>query len=82
MGAKLLWEDRLNNKSKLYPKDVLGSLFSEEPNIAEIAREAKFPNQATGLGKISDILSKFNVRVLAFNLTSKKIQKTNHKENH
>ena len=56
--------------SKLYPKDIGGTLFTENPYIAEIALKTSFPNPSEGLKFVSNILSKYNVSPIMFNLTT------------
>ena len=56
--------------SKLYPKDILGTLFTENPYVAEIALKTSFPKPSDGLKFVSDILSKYNVSPITFNLTT------------
>jgi len=56
--------------SKLYPKDILGTFFTENPFVAEIALESKFSDSAKCISFISQVLVKYNVFPLAFNMTS------------
>jgi len=55
--------------SKLYPKDVGGTLFTENPYIAEIALKTLFPKPSDSLKFISNILSKYSVSPITFNFT-------------
>jgi len=56
--------------SKLYPKDILGTIFTENPFIAEIALESEFSDSAKCVLFISQVLTKYNVYPLVFNMTS------------
>ena len=57
--------------SKLFPKDVLGTFFTSNPYIAEVALKASFPKSFDSLKFVSDVFSKYNVFPVALNLTSR-----------
>jgi len=59
------------DEHRLYPKDILGTVFLRTMSIAEIAVEARFPNPTIGLKEVVDLLAESGVRVLALNLTIK-----------
>lgn len=61
----------MSNVLELYPKDILGSFLTDNPFIAELAVKANFPSSTEGLAVISNVLLRFNVDILASNLTCK-----------
>jgi len=63
---------KLSKLLELYPKDVLGSLFTDNPFVAELALKSSFPCSAEGLLFVSSIMSNFGIHILALNLTCKK----------
>jgi len=55
--------------SKLYPKDIPGTVFTKNPHIAEIALESNFPSSSGALRFVSNVLVKANMQVITFNTT-------------
>jgi len=70
--CKMIGDGDLPKLPELYPKDVLGSLFTDSPFVAELALKSKFPSSAEVLLFVSSIMSKFSIDILALNLTCKK----------
>ncbi len=57
-------------KLALFPKDIIGTIFSDKPSIAEIAVMLRGPDPTQSLAEVVNALSLLGAKVLTLNFTS------------